>query len=475
MPALQACNKVTGHTDKLRAMAANLTSPEHPLSASTLSSLVLELEARARAAQNLAELHFSLANDTHALLGFRQALVLDAQGRVCTVSGLVKLTEDSPYLLWLKRLWPWLQQQAGTGGWFAPLATELQAAPGDIAEGWQEWWTTGVYLLPLQRRTGEPLGWLVYLLDQAPGAQVVALLQHLKPGWAYAWEMLAGKPRQGLRIRWQALSRRRRQIILGLLPIFFLLPVRQTALAPAEIIALDASAVSSALDGVVKTIHVRPNQAVEAGDLLFSLDDTTLRNRLAVARQAVAVADAELRSASQLAFDDTQSKAQLAALSGQASERRAELAAVQAQLDRVSVHAAHAGVAIFSDPDDWRGRPVVTGERIMLLANPARPGILIHLPVNDAIAFEPEAQVKLFLTVRPLSPLSGRIIETSYQAEIDAQGVASYRLRADVAADQISAARIGLHGTAKLYGDWVVLGYYLMRKPLAKVREWTGW
>ena len=46
-----------------------------------------------------------------------------------------------------------------------------------------------------------------------------------------------------------------------------------------------------------------------------------------------------------------------------------------------------------------------------------------------------------------------------------------HRLRASVTGEDI---RIGLRGTAKLQGDWVVLGYYLMRRPLAKLREWTG-
>ena len=54
-------------------------------------------------------------------------------------------------------------------------------------------------------------------------------------------------------------------------------------------------------------------------------------------------------------------------------ERRAELAAIQAQLARIDIHAAADGVAVFGDPDDWLGRPVTTGERIMLLANPAKP------------------------------------------------------------------------------------------------------
>ena len=35
-------------------------------------------------------------------------------------------------------------------------------------------------------------------------------------------------------------------------------------------------------------------------------------------------------------------------------------------------------------------------------------------------------------------------------------------------------ARIGLKGTAKLYGERAPLGYLLLRRPIASVREWTG-
>jgi len=161
-------------------------------------------------------------------------------------------------------------------------------------------------------------------------------------------------------------------------------------------------------------------------------------------------------------------------LGGRAYEKRAELAAVQAQLARIDIVASHDGIAVFGDPDDWLGRPVSTGERIMQLANPARPGVLIHLPVSDAIALEPGATVKLFLTIKPLSPLDARIIETSYQAVLSSEGIASYRLRA-VFDDPNSLARIGIRGTAKVYGDQVFLGYYLLRRPLATLREWSGW
>lgn len=439
--------------------------------------LVASLEARARAANTLAELGFSIANDSYQLLEFRQALVFEgdeASSQLLTVSGLARPAEDSPYLIWLRRAWPWLQQQlTAHPGWFQPPENALDIPPG-ILEGWEEWWPAGVFALPLLRRSGEPLGWVCFLLDQPPTEQQVQGLRQVAQSWSYCWEMLKGAPKKSWRSRWRTLSSRQRCLAALVLAVFLVLPVHETALAPAEVIALDAGTVASPLDGVVKTIHVRPNQPVKAGQRLFSLDDTTLRNQLEIMQKSVAVADAELLAATQKSFDNPQSKSELALLTGRAHEKRAELAAVQAQLRRIDVVAGHDGIAIFGDPDDWLGRPVTTGERIMLLANPNKPGILIHLPVADAVALDIGAPVKLFLTVMPLSPLDAKITETSFQAVVSPEGIASYRLRAAFV-DADEHARIGLRGTAKVYGGRVLMGYYLLRRPLATLREWSGW
>ena len=44
--------------------------------------------------------------------------------------------------------------------------------------------------------------------------------------------------------------------------------------------------------------------------------------------------------------------------------------------------------------------------------------------------------------------------------------------QADSTANKV---RLGLHGTAKVYGEEVSLGYYLLRRPLSALRAWTGW
>ncbi len=214
--------------------------------------------------------------------------------------------------------------------------------------------------LPLRRRSGEALGWACFLLDAAPPPAIVTAMQQLAQTWSYCWEMLAGRPRSGWRTRWRRLPARQRRLAVIALAALLLLPVRQSALAPAEVIAIDAEVVAAPLDGVIKTVHVRPNQTVKADQPLFSLDDTTLRNRLEVAQKSVAVADAELLSATQKAFDNVQSKADLALLGGRAHERRAELAAVRTMLARVDVVAPRDGVAVFGDPNEWLGRPVTT-------------------------------------------------------------------------------------------------------------------
>lgn len=460
--------------------------------ATSVAAVVARLEARARAAHNPAELAFSIANDSFGLLAFRQAFVLTgsgAQARLQTLSGLALPAEDSPYLIWLRRHWAWMQQRLGDqAGWLPSPASAGEAAlinpevavpvaeiPADVVDGWREWWPQGLQALPLRRRDGAILAWVGFLMEQAPTPVQVQALSHLAVHWGYCWEMLGGKPRLSLPQRWQALGRKRHAIIVAAL-LLCIVPIRQSALAPSEIVALDATTVSSPLDGVVKTLHVRPNQRVKAGQLLLSLDDTTLRNRLEVATQSLAVAEAEWMSASQKAFDNLQSKSETTLLQGRVQEKRAELDAVQSQLKRTDITAPHAGLAIYGSPDDWIGRPVATGERIMQVANPDSAGVLIHLPVADALVLDAQAKVRLFLTVRPLSPLDATVTESSYQATLSPDGVASYRLRATLDAGQSHEdARIGLHGTAKIAGDWVPLLYYVLRRPLATLREWSGW
>lgn len=431
---------------------------------------VASLRDRAIAAESLNALAFSIANDPYPLLGYRQAIVLASRGdefELLCISGLARPTEDSPYLVWLERAARWLAGQLPdeTPRW---IARDTAPVPEEIAAGWSEWWTNGLWCVPLHRRSGERLGLVLFLLETPPSPSLQTLFDGIRSTWAHCWAALTAGRRH-----WR-IDRRGLWIAAAIALAALFIPVRQTVLAPAEIVSREAHIVTSPIEGVIARMLVRPNQAVEADTPLFALDETTLRSKVDVLSRQVAVAEAELMAASQRAFDSTEGRTQIALLEATAQQRRAELAAVQAQLKRTHVLSPRAGVAVFSDPNDWVGKPVSTGERVLQIADPAQPAMLIHLAVADAIALEPGAEVTLYLTAFPLAPLRGSILETSYQARPDPDGIVAYRLLATI--DGSSAqARLGLHGTAKLHGKRVSLGYYLLRRPLAAMRAWTGW
>ena len=141
-------------------------------------------------------------------------------------------------------------------------------------------------------------------------------------------------------------------------------------------------------------------------------------------------------------------------------------------LSRVTISAPSDGVAVYTDPSEWEGRPVSIGERIMLLANPNSTEIEIQLPVADVIAMEAGARVRLFLNVDPHNPIEGTVRFANYQATLTPENTLAYRVVADFA--EPVSPRIGLKGTAKLYGDRTLLILYVLRRPLASLRQMTG-
>jgi hypothetical protein len=450
-------------------------APSEPRRGESAPLVVLDLEGRARRAASPEALAFVIANDTFRLAAYRQAVVFVPAARrrlrLLAVSGLATLEEDAPYTVWLtqvlRALWP-LDEGAPRRLRAADLSPELRA-------DWQAWLPAEVVVSALRDRVGEPLAGVLYATDPPWSDEMLARVALLHESYGYCWAALSAPGRGWLRRAAERLPRWALWLsALALVSLVMALPVRLSALAPAEIVARDAIAVSAPADGVLRTFHVPPSAAVKRGDLLFSLDDTIVRNRLAVARKGLAVVRTEALTAQQRAFDSLQSRGELPALAGRVQERAAEVAFLEEQLGRIDVRAPRDGVAIYGDPNDWIGRPVQTGERVLLVANPGDAGVLVWLPVADAVTLEPGTRIRMFLDVAPLEPLSAWLEQTSYQAVLSPDGVASYRVRARLEGTQ-ALARVGLKGTAKLFGERVPLAYYLFRRPLAALRQWSGW
>jgi hypothetical protein len=440
------------------------------MSEATPWTRLIGLQQRCLAARDTAELCFIIASETWHLLPYRQACVLldDAlqRPRLRAVTGLTGTPELSPWRLWLEQLARHLRDSPG-----GPL--RAQDLPLELQPGWAEWSPPHALCLPLTTPSGRHMGRVLYNRDTPFSDQEQQLLRLLHPHFAYCLASLQGN-RSSLAERWQRLRQKRRPLLIAAVLLLGLsgLPVRLSALAPAEVIALQTEAVAAPSDGVIREFHVQPNQPVSEGQALFSLEDTTLRNRRAVALKAIAVARADALTAQQKAFDSPQSKAELATLQGRVREREAELAYLDESLARLKVAAAHDGIFVLGDPNDWIGKPVVTGERIGQLAQPNELGARIWLAVGDAIALEPGAEIKVYLQTSPLNALDAILEQTSYQASLSPDGIASYRIRARLLPGQKS--HIGLRGVAKVYGERQPLIYWVLRRPLGALRQWLG-
>jgi multidrug efflux pump subunit AcrA (membrane-fusion protein) len=449
-----------------------------PGEARTLRELVtvLQLERLVRQSATVDEMAFRIVNDTRRAVSCEQAILwqLDALGRLRAqaASGVSQVDADAPQLQQLGAILAAVAVGEGT--------QPLDLVTGEDAERTASQLVALGYAQALWCPFREPGGALIgglFLARATPWSEAERLrLDFLAGTYAHALFHLRRHTRSWSVRRERALAaltgKRPRAILFALACLALLLPVRQSAVAPAEVVAIRPFILSPPVDGVIATIDVQPNTAVSEGQLLFTLDDRLIRNRNAVARKALEVARADQARAAGKAFSDPQSKAELAVLGAVVEQRAAEVQYTDELLARIQVRAPRAGVVLFSDASDWLGRPVSVGERIMTLADEGATELLVWLPVDEAIGLREGTEVEAFLNIDPTTTLAARVRLASYTAAPSPQDVLSYPLRATF---ETGAPRIGLKATAKVYGERVPFVYSLLRRPLSALRRQLGW
>jgi phosphotransferase system IIA component len=433
----------------------------------------VQLLKRARHAATVEELGFVMVNETHALLPYRQAALWQRNargaGKVLAVSGVAAVERNAPFMLWLNPAFAKLDD----GDTARARPVDAGSLGGALREGWSEWLPAHGLLVPLRGEGEATLGLLLLAREQPWSEGDVHLVSELADGYAYAWRRFRDR-RRGSRLAAQFGRGLMLKLALAVALVAVLcLPVTLSALAPAEVVALQPTIVRAPLEGVVDHFEVQPNEHVEAGQLLLTLDPRAIENKLDVANKALAVAEAEYRQAAQQAVFDDKSRALMAVLKGRAEQRRADVTYNQSLLDRIKVTATRGGLALYDDPNAWIGKPVAIGERLLEIADPAQAEIEIWLPVADAITLQTGADVDFFLNIAPESPLRATLRQASYEATQSPAGLLGYRLKA-TPSGTAHPPRIGLKGTAKVFGERVSLFYYLLRRPLAAARQFVG-
>lgn len=455
-----------------------MVGKSQPQSAEVALGTLLHLGKRARQAQTTADLGFILANETFHLVPYRQAVLWLQEGGVSALSGVVTLQKTAPYTQWLER---WCETHPVL---VEPVLWDLRdAAQEDTWKDWPDWlppWLLAVPLRHPDKEADDNIGMLLLAMEEPCTQAHLQLLQEWGETWSSHYRMRL--PRKQMR-SWVHLQTRlkktplkTRTAVAAGVALVALFPVDMTVLAQGELVPLQPAIIASPLDGVVQKVLVLPNERVKAGQPLLEFDRISLQSKLQVAQQALATVEADYRQRSQRAVFDAESKSLLAVVRSQLEEKSAEAAYLKSLNERGVVTAPRDGLVLFDDPNQWVGRPVVTGERIMVVADETKVAMEAWLAPADAVSLPVGSDMTLYLASDPLSPVQAHLDYVSHVAQFRPEGQFAYKVRGSLTAQALKdLPRVGMKGTVKLHGESVPLVYRLFRRPWASFRAWVGW
>lgn len=433
---------------------------------------LLKLEAEARKCNDTCELALLIVNQTRRLVQARQMFVLARQRgdmRLVAVTALPVVDRTAPLTQTIESIAAHLES-AGQSGKTCEFRISAYATAGD--ETAASYPLQDAVWVPFRDRRGDVFGGMILTREVPWQEREIVIATRLAGTFAHAWQALA--PVQRLSPSWLLPGRRTALVAAGVLAALGFVPVSLTTLAPVEIVPRDPFVVAAPIDGVVEDIPVDANSSVEPGTLLVKFESTMLRNKLEVAEREVQVAAARLKTTTQLAFADESGRHELAVARADLQLKIAERDFARDLLSKAEIRAPRAGLAVLGDKKELIGRPMSVGQRILEIADPRHVEARIEVPVADAIILKPGARAKLLLDANPLGSIETSVVSTNYQARLSDAQVLSFRITAGLADAGSTSPRLGARGTAQIYGERVPLGFYLLRRPFAKLRQWTG-
>lgn len=431
---------------------------------------LMRIESEARRARSTRELDLIVVNDSQPMLRSRQVFLIECTGRPCRVSAassLVTVDQASPMVRWVAATVSRLRDEKG-------LRNQIEfSLPGyapaeDALTG--QYPFRNVFWQPLWSPDGTCRAGMLCFREATWLEAERSIANRLGETFGHARALLTsagGRPTASRSKRLLMLATAVAVAAVGAIPV----PI--SVLAPLEVVPRTADVVAMPFEGIVQQVLVKPNASVGAGTPLVRLVDTVQRNRAEIAAREVEVAAARVEKATSLAFTDPRGREELGIARAELTLKQAEYTYARELLGQTVIKAERPGIAVFSDPRELEGRPLSTGDRLMLVAKPGEMEFKISLPVADSIVLQPGLPVKGFLDSDPLNPAAAKIATIDRHVRVDERQIASYRITARLD-DDSTAATLGARGTAQIQGERAPLVLYLLRRPLTALRQWIG-
>lgn len=432
-----------------------------------LMTALLQLESAARHSSTIDALLFTITNATARLIPFRQSFLYELESnQIVSVSGSPTIEKDAPYIVWCKALAKsFVHEKAST------CKFSVASIDESLKESYRTYFAKNAIAIPLLA-SGRIISILVLSRDLEFNDKEITLLNYLQDVYSHAYLALKNSSHKQLLTTSFLFKKKFFLIAAVLILIALCTPIRMSALGQAEVIATNPAIVRAACDGIVQSIEVSPNSEVKKDEVLVRLNVQALSDQLETAIKTRDLEAVRYQQAAQKALDDNQYGPAVALAKASVAQKDAEITYLEQLLMRSTLKSPIDGIALFEDSDEWMGRPVRTGERIMSIASKGDSHILIWLSSEDMLDFENGSKVSVFLNSNPNTALSATLYRSSYSATPRPEGYMAYRL--DAKFENNLSPRVGLRGVAKVYGTKAPLAYYLFRRPFSALRQFLG-
>lgn len=452
--------------------------PDEQIATIRVLALLNRLSLNAFKAKSKDKLIFLMLNDTLQILNYQRAVLWDIEKepQLLGVSGQVEISKDSA----LAQKWLRLVKELKNKGNPQKITIESFEENKEIFKEIQEARTQpAIQWIPVNIKDQPVLG---FWLERWDGGlwrnEDLEVLGFLTQAYGAAWEHFA-KPK-----RFAFLTKKKTLaialiVLLGL--IFIRVPLR--VVAPMEVVPKNPLHVTAPVDGVIEEVLVGPGESVKKGQPLAKYDESIAEHELKAAQKQVEMLKAELHRANTEVFGDKppptdadQSDRKLSDISVlrlQLEREEVQLSLINSQLEKMSLKSPEDGIVVIENPDEWRGHPVRIGDHILIVTDPFESKIRIWIPESDNVPFDKDKTIKVFLNTNPENDLAAHLIYISDSSSVNAKGVPSYVAEADWV-NPSKNVKIGLRGTAVLYGQDVSLLYLIIRRPWSFTRDFLG-
>lgn len=431
---------------------------------------IYQLSTDLFSSENRQDLIFRILNNTIRLFPYQRAVLWSFEGRkpkIVGVSGQEDINQQAP----LVKIWQTL---------IVSLEEKKKLRIlNDSSESQKDEWKTlkekvsgiSVMWVPFIEEGKLRAGlWIERWGNEVWETNTCEIMESLAQNFSLAWKQFNPSTRfQSLK------SIRVRRLILtlaGLSIVFFLYfqTISLRVVAPCEIIPKDPVMIAAPLEGVIKKVLVKPGDHVNEDDPLFQYEDRIVTQELKVAQKQVQIIESQYNRARLKAFTDDEAMESLRGLEYRLEQEKIRLELAESNTRHLIVRATLGGICMVDEPENWQGRPVQIGERVVMLFNPKMVKVKIYLPENDYILFNREKAVHIILNANPGRKYAARLNYVAPQTSINPQGGSSFIAEADLTSSE-TRLLAGSKGSAIVYGQKVRLVYWLLRKPIAGVRN----